>query len=414
VDTKIEKKSKFPRLLAIAVFLAGATMLFSFARGQHGQSLRVEEERLTIATVHTGEFQEFVPVIGTTEPINTHYLDAIEGGRVEQVYREAGSRVTKGDKILRLSNTSLLMDVMFREAEFFGQSNNLRNTKLSLEQNRLEIRMQLLDIDNQILNQQRSTEEAKVLSESLLIPERDYSTAKQQLAYLQEKRELARAAQQQENLFRQTQSEQLEASLERMATNLELVKSNMDSLVIRAPVTGLLSSIEAEVGQSKNRGQRLGRIDELDGFRVRAVVREHYISRVQAGQSGTYTLGGYDGKLTVTKIYPEVIDGNFEIDMKFDGGVPEGIRRGQTMRIRLMLGDPSASTLVEKGAFFQETGGKWIFVLTESGDEARRQTIELGRSNSLQFEVLGGLVPGDRVIVSPYDDFEDVDRLVLR
>ncbi len=414
MDHKIERKSKLPRLLAVVVLVAGAATVLSFTTGQHGQSLRIDQERLTIATVHSGEFQEFVPVTGATEPMTTHYLDAIEGGRVEHVYREAGSHVEKGDEILRLSNTSLLMDVMFREAEFFGQSNNLRNTKLSLEQNRLEIRMQLLDIDNQILNQQRSTEEAKVLSESLLIPERDYSTATQQLAYLQEKRELARAAQQQENLFRQTQVEQLEASLERMAANLELVKSNMDSLVIRAPVSGLLSSIEAEVGQSKNRGQRLGRIDELHGFRVRAVVREHYISRVRIGQFGDYTLGGHDGKLSVTKIYPEVMDGNFEIDLQFDGDVPEGIRRGQTLKIRLMLGDPADSTLVEKGAFFQETGGKWIFVLTESGDEARRQTIELGRSNSLQFEVLGGLVPGDRVIVSPYDDFEDVDRLVLR
>jgi HlyD family secretion protein len=414
VDRKIEKKSKLPRLLTVVVLIAGATMLFLFAKGQHGQTLKVEEERLTIATVHTGEFQEFVPVTGTTEPVMTHYLDAIEGGRVEQVHRQAGSHVTKGDEILRLSNTNLLMDVMYREAEFFGQSNNLRNTKLSMEQNRLEIRLQLLEVDNQILNQQRVTEESRILSESLLIPERDYSAAKQELAFLQEKRELTRAAQQQENLYRQTQIEQLETSLERMATNLELVKNNMDSLVIKAPVTGLLSSLEAEVGQSKNRGQRLGRIDVLDGFRVRAVVREHYISRVQTGQIGAYTLGGYDGELSVTKIYPEVVDGNFEIDMHFDGGVPEGIRRGQTLRIRLMLGDPSDSTLVEKGAFYQETGGKWIFVLTESGDEARRQAIELGRSNSLLFEVLGGLVPGDRVIVSPYDDFEDVDRLVLK
>ena len=414
MDKKIEKKTKLPRLLIAVVLIAGAAVLFSFTKGRHRQSLRVEEERLTIATVHTGTFQEFVPVTGTTEPIKTHYLDAIEGGRVEHVYREAGSYVAKGDEIVRLSNTSLLMDAMFREAEFFGQSNNLRNTKLSLEQNRLEIRLQLLEVDNQILDQQRVTEETRVLSENLLIPERDYSVAKQDLAYLQEKRELMKAAQQQETLFRQSQVEQLEASLERMATNLELVKSNLDSLVIRAPVTGLLSSLEAEVGQSKSRGQRLGRVDVVDGFRVRAVVREHYISRVQVGQLGTYALGGYDGTLSVSKIYPEVMDGNFEIDMHFEGGVPEGIRRGQTLRIRLMIGDPSDSTLVEKGAFFQETGGKWIFVLTESGDEARRQAIELGRSNSLFFEVLGGLVPGDRVIVSPYDDFEDVDRLVLR
>jgi len=414
VDRKIEKKSKIPRLLTVVALIAGTAMILLFAKEQHGQTLKVEEERLTIATVHTGEFQEFVPVTGTTEPVMTHYLDAIEGGRVEQVYRQAGNHVAKGDEILRLSNTNLLMDVMYREAEFFGQSNNLRNTKLSLEQNRLEIRLQLLEVNNQILNQQRVTEESRVLSESLLIPERDYSAAKQELAFLQEKRELTIAAQQQENIYRQTQIEQLERSLERMATNLELVKNNMDSLVIKAPVTGLLSSLEAEVGQSKNRGQRLGRIDVLDGFRVRAVVREHYISRVQTGQIGAYTLGGYDGKLSVTKIYPEVVDGNFEIDMHFDGGVPEGIRRGQTLRIRLMLGDPSDSTLVEKGAFYQETGGRWIFVLTESGDEARRQAIELGRSNSLLFEVLGGLVPGDRVIVSPYDDFEDVDRLVLK
>ncbi len=414
MDQKIEKKSKLPRLLVVVVFAVGVLLLFSFARGQYGQSLRVEAERLTIATVHTGTFQEFVPVTGTIEPTRTHYLDAIEGGRVEQVYREAGSLVTKGDEILRLANTSLLMDVMFREAEFFGQSNNLRNTKLSLEQNRLEIRRQMLEVDHQILTQQRVTEETRVLSESLLVPKRDYLAAKQELAYLQEKQQLTKAAQHQENLFRQTQVHQLEESLERMSANLNLIKSNMDSLVIRAPVTGLLTSLEAEVGQSKNRGQRLGRIDETDGFKVRAVVREHYISRVQIGQVCTFTLGDHDGKLSVTKIYPEVVDGNFEVDLLFGDNVPDGIRRGQTLRIRLMMGDASDSTLVEKGPFYQETGGRWMFVLSESGQEARRQTIELGRSNSLQFEVLGGLVPGDRVVISPYDDFEDVHRLLLK
>ena len=414
MDRKIENSNKHRRLALALAVVAGAIAVIATLHGRGDQTLRVERERLTIATVERGTFQEFVPVTGAIEPTRTLYLDAIEGGRVEEVYREAGSHVEAGDAILRLANTNLLMDVMFREAEFFGQSNNLRNTKLSMEQNRLEIRRQLLEVDNQILSQERLTEESRILAENDLIPNRNLVAAEQDLAYLREKQELTKAAQDQETLFRQAQIQQLEDSLERMATNLDLVKRNMESLVIKAPAAGLLSSLEAEVGQSKNRGQHLGRIDILDGFKVRAVVREHYISRVRTGQFGTFKLGAQEGRLSVSKIYPEVVDGNFEIDLIFEGDLPGDIRRGQTLRIRLMLGEPAESTLVEKGGFYQETGGQWVFVLNDSGDEAQRQVIELGRSNSLEFEVLRGLEPGDQVIISPYADFEDVDRLLLK
>ncbi len=396
---------------AIIVAIVAIYSLFFVGRGSR---LNVQAERLRVATVLRGEFQEYVPFTGTVVPVSTHYLDAVEGGRVDTVYLEAGTYVEKGDRILELVNTSLLMDVMYREAEIFQQSNNLRNTRLNMERQSLEMQRQLLELEHEIRTQRRIVESNISLAEKNLISSREFEESKDELHYLERKLELTRETQRQDSTFRVTQIRQLEISLDRMGTNLELVKKNMENLVIRAPVSGHLTSLNAEIGESKKRGERLGQIDILDGFKVRLPIDEYYISRITAGLGGTFEFSGASYRVRIVKIYPEVVEGRFEVDMEFEGDEPDGIRRGQTLRIKLELGDLSEALLLETGAFFVSTGGRWVYVLDESQGTASKRTVHLGRQNIEYFEVLGGLEPGERVIVSAYDSFGKAERLVLK
>jgi HlyD family secretion protein len=401
------------------VYAAGAVLvaiviLYSLFFVGRGSRLNVQAERLRIATVVRGEFQEYVPFTGTVVPVSTHYLDAVEGGRVDTVYLEAGTYVEKGDRILELVNTSLLMDVMYREAEIFQQSNNLRNTRLNMERQSLEVQRQLLELEHEIRTQRRIVESNISLAEKNLISSREFEESKDELHYLERKLELTRETQRQDSTFRVTQIRQLEISLDRMADNLELVKKNMENLVIKAPVSGNLTSLNAEIGESKKRGERLGQIDILEGFKVRVPIDEYYISRITTGLGGTFDFSGATYRVIIVKIYPEVVDGRFEVDMDFEGSEPHGIRRGQTLRIKLELGDLSEAVMLETGAFFVSTGGRWVYVLDEEEDTARKRTVHLGRQNIEYFEVLGGLEPGERVIVSAYDSFGKADRLVLK
>ena len=416
MDRKIKKRKWPPRRIAWVSLSAAFVLvvLYNIIFGDHSSRLNVQTERITISTVERGEFQEFIPVPGTVIPIKTMYLDAIEGGRVDTVYLEAGSYVERGDSILRLSNTNLTLDIMYREAELFQQSNNLRNTRLVMEQNRLATKAQLLDLDYQIKNQKRSYEEAAELVKRNLISDHAYQEARDQYEYLVGKRELTMETHRQDSIYREVQIQQLEAGLERMQANLELVRQNEENLVLKAPVSGQLTSLNAEMGETKSRGERLGQIDVLDGFQVRVRVDEHYISRVSRGQKGEASYSGETFLLTIDKVYPEVVNGSFEVDMQFDGEAPENIRRGQTLRIRLELGDLSEAILLPTGGFWQATGGQWVFVVDDAGDLARKRHISLGRSNPLHYEVLDGLQPGEKVITSPYDSFGDVDVLVLQ
>jgi HlyD family secretion protein len=415
MDRKIEKRNWGPKRL---VYVAGAllvacVLIYILFFAGFGSRLNVNSERITTFTVERGEFQEFTPVTGRVIPVRTHFLDAVEGGRVDTVYVEAGTFIHRGDKLLKLTNTNLLLDIMYREAELFQQSNNLRNTKLALAASRLEMKNQLLDLRHKIGKQKRQVEDNAELAEKNLISARNHEDAVVELEYLRDKHELTLETQKQDSLYRAVQIEQLETSLDRMEANLEVVRQNLDNLVIRAPVSGHLTSLNAEVGESKSRGERLGQIDVLDGFKVRAAIDEHYIARVEVGQHGSFALSGDQYGLTVLKVYPEVVNSRFEVDLVFEGPEPEGIRRGQTLRIRLELGELSEATLLATGAFYQATGGRWAYVIDESGDSAEKRGIQLGRVNADFYEVLGGLEPGERVITSSYDAFGDVDQLVL-
>ena len=416
VDIPIAKKRWTRRRIVYAACaaLAAVLVLYSLFFVGRGSRLNVRAERLRVATVVRGDFQEYVPFTGTVVPVSTYYLDAVEGGRVDTVYLEAGTYVEKGDRILELVNTSLLMDVMYREAEIFQQSNNLRNTRLSMERQSLEMQRQLLELEHEIRTQRRIVESNISLAEKNLISSREFEESKDELHYLERKLELTRETQRQDSAFRVTQIEQLEASLERMEENLDLVKKNMENLVIKAPASGHLTSLNAEVGESKKRGERLGQIDILEGFKVRLPIDEYYISRITTGLGGTFGFSGKTYRVRIAKIYPEVVAGRFEVDMEFEGAEPRGIRRGQTLRIKLELGDLSEALMLETGAFFASTGGRWVYVLDESSKTARRRTVHLGRQNIEYIEVLGGLEPGERVIVSAYDSFGKAEKLVLK
>jgi HlyD family secretion protein len=394
---------------AVIVFLLVYLVLVTDSQSR----LQVEAERLTISEVERGPFQEYIPLSATVLPIRTVYLDAMEGGRVEQVVREAGSYVNAGDTILVLSNSGLLLDIMNREAQLFEQRNNLRNTRLAMEQNALALDAQLLDLDHQIRLAERTYRQNEKLSEKGLIPEDDFLDSKDAFDYLVRKRDLTIESQRQDSVFRTLQIEMLEASVERIQANLEIVKQNLENLYLRAPVSGQLTSLNAEIGESKSRGERLGQIDILDGFKVRAQIDEHYITRLEIGLDGAFDLSDETYQLGVTKIYPEVRDGRFAVDLEFQGDFPEDIRRGQTVHVRLELGDLTECILLPRGGFYQTTGGRWVYVLDANGEQAVKRDIRLGQQNPRMFEVLDGLRPGERVITSSYDTFGDVDKLVL-
>ncbi len=416
MDRVIQKKKWPPKKIAMTA--AGGVfiifVLYQLLFSDHSSRLNVQAERITISTVKQDKFQEFIPVTGTVIPITTIYLDAIEGGRVETKFLEAGTFVQKGDSILQLTNTDLIMDIMYREAELFAQSNNLRNTRLSMEEKRLSLQAQLLELDYSLRMQRRTYDRAQELLDKKLISDKEYEEARDNYEYLAKKRELTLASHKQDSLYREAQVLQLEASLKRMEDNLDLVKQNMENLTLRAPITGNLTSLNAEIGESKTRGERLGQIDVLDGFKIRVQVDEHYIARISPGQTGEFTFAGKDHKLVIKKIYPEVLEGRFEVDMEFVGAEPEGIRRGQTVHIRLALGDLSEALLLATGGFYSSTGGQWVYVVDDDGSTARKRDIRIGRQNTRDYEVLEGLEPGENVITSSYETFGDIDVLVLK
>jgi HlyD family secretion protein len=414
---QIIKKKKWPRRRIITYAAAGTfilLILYLLVFQTNRSTLNVEIEKLTIATVQRGPFQEFIPVMGEVLPVQTIFLDVDAGGLVEKIYIEAGSAMKQGDKILKLSNTTLLMDIMYREAELFQQINNLRNTRLLFEQSRLALERDLADLDFQVEKQKRKFASYQSLHEEKLISRLDFEDMRDEYELVKNKRRLAAESQEKELNFRQQQIVQLEDAVKRMEENLKIAKGKLDNLTLRAPITGTLTSLQAEPGQSKSPGERLGQIDAPEGFKARAGIDEFYIDRIQKGKPGQFELSGSTYRMVVSRVYPEVKDGKFSVDLEFPGRQAPGIRRGQTLHIRLELSDVAEALLLPRGGFFQKTGGNWVFVLEANGKTAVKRDIRLGRQNPDVFEVLGGLRAGDRVITSSYDNFGDNERLVLK
>jgi len=416
MDRRIERKRWTTKRIAWLAAAAIVILLLVYGLISVGGSstVRLESERLTISDVTQGAFQEFIPVSGIVTPLKTFYLDAAQGGRVAAVYTEEGSMLNVGDSILRLDNTDLRLDIMYREAQLFEQINNLRNTRLAMEQRSLELRAELLEVDRSINESRRGQDQAVALKAKNLISSNDFDRAKEEADYWTNKRELTVETRKQDSILRSVQLEQLEASVDRMQANLEVVRQRLDELVIRAPIAGQLTALDAEVGESKSMGQRLGQIDVLVGFKLEADVDEYYVARISPDLPGEATTTGVSTSLRVSKVYPEVTNGKFKIDLQFVDQTPPNLRRGQTLQVKLMLSDLSQAVLLPRGGFYNSTGGRWVYVLDSDGKSAAKCDVQIGRQNTDVYEVLGGLRPGDRVITSSYETFAQYDKIILK
>lgn len=398
----------------LAVGLAAALALVPPACRKAASTHTIKKERIEIARVARGVFSEVISVNGKILPVNIVYLDAMEGGRVEKVFAEAGSMVKKGDKILQLTNANLLMDIMWRESELFQASNNLRNTRLSIEQFKLQLNQQLMDIENKLQQQRRVYDRYKELEKDNLISRHEYELAKDQYDYLVKQKELTVESQKSELKFRQAQIEALEDSQNRMQANLDIVKQRQENLTLVAPVSGQLTSLTADVGESISQGTRLGQIDQWDGFKVKASIDERFIAQVKPKDAGEFDFAGQTYRVDVKKIYPEVKDGKFEVDFEFLGEHPPGLKRGQTLHIRLTAVDPTDSLLLRRGDFVRSTGGKWAYVLEDGSKSAVKRRIQVGRQNPDVLEVIEGLREGEGIVISSYESFENCDHLIIK
>ena len=397
-------------LAALAVLAVAAYTLWG---RPEGQTLRVERDRLTIATVEDGPFQEYVAVTGTVHPLRTVVLDAVEGGQVVRRHVGEGDTVRAGQTLFTLRNDDLALEVLGSESQLEEQAAALRQNRLQMDQSALDLEQQLAQLDYDVTRLERDEARLAGLVERGAAPEKELLATRDELAYARRRRALtARGAEQQE-AQRRVQTRDMAASVGRLRENLALVRRSSTNLTVRAPVAGQVSGLQAEVGELKGRGDRLGQIDVLDEVMVRALVDEHYLPRVAPGQRATAAVGGADYALVVRSVYPEVTDGRFEAEFVFDGPAPADARRGQSVRLRLELGDPEQARLLTRGGFYGDTGGQWAFVLSPDGRTATRRPVELGRQTPRHFEVLSGLDRGDRVVVSSYAAFGDADRLAV-
>lgn len=391
-------------------------LVYTFLLADTRSKLNVEKDKITISTVSTGPFEEFIAVTGVVQPLKTIRLDAIVGGYVTQKLVEGGTMVKKGDIILRLENQTLKLNFLQSETEANRLVNDLQNTRQQLRVQRFTLRRTLSDLDFQ-LDQAKDTYERQLkLYRDKAISEQEYLTAKRAHDRLVDQRRIEIESQKYQEQNANMQIKQLEGTLARTQRNVSLWQQTLENLVVKAPVSGLLSSIDVEVGSNISQGQNIGQIDDLDGFKMRVGIDEHYISRIFPGLKGSFEFNGQTHPLEISRVYPEVRNGRFEVDMIFakDGATykaPQGIKRGQSSPLRLELGKASKATLLAVGGFFSDTGGNWVYVVDESGQRAVKRNITLGRKNPEFFEVLDGLQPGEQVITSSYENFGDNEVL---
>ena len=410
------KPKKFWNSRRIGI-IAGSVLLVSFLVYQFffadkRSKLNVQQDKLTISTVKTGVFDEFIVVTGVVQPLKTIQLDAIEGGYVTQKLIEGGNMVKQGDVLLKLENQSLKLSFLQSETEASRLVNDLQNTRQRLRVERFALQKSLSELDFQIDQAKDAHDRNIKLYKDKVIPDADFLKTKREFERLTKQRDIEIESQKYQEENSKMQISQLEGTLANTKKNVNLWRQTLDNLVVKAPVSGMLSSMNVEVGSNINQGQNIGQIDDLNGFKMRVSVDEHYISRIFAGLTGSMDFNGKAYTLKIIKIYPEVLSGRFEVDMEFPkGGAPELIKRGQSAPIRLQLGQPSKATLLPVGGFFSETGGNWVYVLGGDGKRAAKRKITLGRKNPEYFEVLEGLQPGEKVITSSYENFGDNEVL---
>jgi len=414
MDRVVEKKMSRGRKFGLGA--AGATVLLIawtlVDLLTQGRSLTVNAQRITVSRVTSGIFEDYIPLRGRVVPRSTVYLDAIEGGRVERVLIEDGALVVAGEPIAVLSNTSLQLEVLGREAAVTEQLNNMRTIELQLEQNRLSHKRNLIEIDYQIIRLTRSISRQRELLAENLVSQSTLDELQDELTYFEKRRAITLESQETDARMQEQQLKQLRDAGAQMLEGLSYARKNLDDLNIRAPIAGKLSGFNIDVGQSIERGGRLGQVDDPNGYKLNVKIDEFYLGRTDLQQTASLEHDNRRHELRISKIYPQVNGGQFEVDMLFDQE-PADLRRGQTMQLKLTLGDNSEAILIPNGSFYQETGGNWIFVVSADGREAIKRTVKLGRRNKDLIEVLDGLEAGEEVITSPYTSYTGMDRLSL-
>lgn len=415
MDIKIEKKKGLQKK-HIPYILGGALLLLLIGWsifGSHKSTLRVDRKGIVVQDVKSDVFNDFVRIDGQVQPIAVIQLSPLEGGIVEEMLVEEGAFVKKGQPIIRLSNSNLDLSILNSEAELAEKQNFLRNTQVAMEQDKLNNRSEKLQLDLDVRRKQRAYNHNKELYEEKLIAREEYLQAKEDYELAKEKQALVSERLRQDSVYRSVQVDQMEESLQNMRQNMFLIRQRVENLIIKSPIDGELGLLDAVLGQSLSQGQKIGQINNLSDFKVEATIDEHYIDRVKNGLEASFDRQNTNYALKVRKVYPEVRNGKFKTDFVFAGERPDNIRTGQTYYINLELGQPTNSVIIPKGTFFQATGGNWIFVLDKDGSKAYRRNIKLGRQNPQYYEVLEGLEPGEKVIVSNYDTFKDNEVLIF-
>ena len=416
MDRPIEKKKwTVKKLVTIGVSVAIVLLIAVSYYTTSGKSrLNVEIERITVSEVTNGTFQEFIPVNGVVLPLTTIYLDASEGGRVEEKYVEDGTVMKKGQPILRLSNTDLLMTMMSQQNTVYNTLTQMQINNNAAQQNTVSKLNQMADVESLFKEAERVYLLDKHLYAQKVIGLQEFKKAENDYYYISQKKKLTQQILEQDSISRAQQSEQDKRSYTGSQEALNMMKMKVNDLIVKSPIDGQLTSLDAEIGQNKRQGERLGQIDVLSGFKVRVDVDEHYISRIYTGLKGDFTFADNVYKLNISKVFTQVVGGRFQVDMQFEGTLPKGIRRGQTLQIHLTLSDEKQALLLPRGGFYQQTGGNWIFKLSTDGKTAYKTDIQLGNQNPDYYEVLQGLKSGDKVITSSYENYGTMQELILK
>jgi len=416
MDRKIEKKKwttkRFVTIIGIAL-LAYLLVYLVFLR-DNSSKIYIDKEQITIAEVKADKFQEFIPIDGIVLPKTTIYIDAIMGGNVKEIYVEDGALLAKGDPILRLVNTNLELSYMEQETRIFEAINNLQNTKIGLEQNKFLRQKEIANLNQQLEAVEVNFGRQKSLYTDSLISDQAFEDAERNFRYSKKQLQISLELQRLDSISTERRYKQIDQSMDRLYNNLELLRASLDNLTVKAPADGQLSSFSIEVGQTASSGEHLGQIDNPDDYKLRANIDERYISRVSIGQEAEFDFGGKTYLLTIQKIYTDVTAGSFQVDLFFENGYPDHIKRGQTLQLRLKFSSQTDALIVRRGGFFQKTGGNWIYVLDASGEFAVKRPIRINRQNTLYYEVMEGLDAGEKVIISSYDSFGDKDKVIFR
>jgi HlyD family secretion protein len=378
------------------------------------RTFRVNADTLTVSEVISGEFNDYIRVSGQVQPMTTIQVSPLESGVVHEIFLEEGAQVKAGDKILELKNENLDMQILNSEADLAEKENLLRNTLISMEQEKLSVHQEMLQLETDVKRNRRAYEAQKQLYQEELIAREEYLRAEEDYDLAKSRLELVKNRAVQDSLYRNIQVKQMQESLSNMRVNMQMIRRRKEHLILTAPIDGELGLLDVVLGQSVSSGMKIGQINNLSSYKIEAQIDEHYIDRVMPGLEAQFERQDESYQAVIRKVYPEVRDGKFKADFKFDGTLPENIRTGQTYSLNLQLGQPEEAVMIPRGTFYQKTGGRWIYVVTEDGSKAYKREIRIGRQNPQYYEVLEGLEPGEEVITSGYDNLGDNDCLILK